>query len=104
MGTNLRKFFIRSYHFVDKVLIHSFVFNLVKMGKRGQRRPAKKTGGEPEAENPVDLAAEAMACMFQPIPQDKRNALNGVVEKLLHLVTFWQNKEATVQFDQYTYQ
>ena len=60
------------------------------MGKRGQRRPAKKTGGaESETENSVDLAAEALASMFRPIPQNMRNELNGVVEKLLHLVTYF---------------
>lgn len=55
------------------------------MGKRGgQRRPNKKA--EADSENSVDLAAEALASMFRPIPQNMRNELNGVVEKLLHLV------------------
>ena len=57
------------------------------MGKRGgQRRPNKKA--EAETESSVDLAAEALASMFRPIPQNMRNELNGVVEKLLHLVMF----------------
>ena len=60
---------------------------LLKMGKRGgQRRPNKKA--EAETESSVDLAAEALASMFRPIPQNMRNELNGVVEKLLHLVMF----------------
>ena len=80
------------------------------MGKRGQRRPAKKTSGaETETENTVDLAAEALASMFRPIPQNMRNELNGVVEKLLHLVTyFWDTmlciaiyRESSVSIQKY---
>ena len=63
------------------------------MGKRGgQKKAAKKSAADSDADlNPVDATAEALASMFRPIPQNKRNELNGVVEKLLHLVEFRLN-------------
>jgi hypothetical protein len=53
------------------------------MGKRGQRKTNKKSEADLD---PVEATAEAMASMFRPIPQNKRNELNGVVEKLLLVV------------------
>jgi hypothetical protein len=56
------------------------------MGKRGQRRPNKKSEAAESDLDPVDATADALASMFRPIPQNMRNELNGVVEKLLLLV------------------
>jgi hypothetical protein len=56
------------------------------MGKRGQRRPNKKSEATESDLDPVDATADALASMFRPIPQNMRNELNGVVEKLLMLV------------------
>ena len=56
------------------------------MGRRGgQKKAAKKSGAEADLD-PVDATTEALASMFRPIPQNKRNELNGVVDKLLQLV------------------
>jgi hypothetical protein len=63
------------------------------MGRRGgQKKAAKKSGAESDLD-PVDATTEALASMFRPIPQNKRNELNGVVEKLLQLVLLDFSKE-----------
>ena len=61
--------------------------SVAKMGRRGgQKKAAKKSGAEADLVDPVDATTEALASMFRPIPQNKRNELNGVVDKLLQLV------------------
>ena len=76
-----------TFRLVTAFLSRDFLTALAaKMGRRGgQKKAAKKSGAEADLD-PVDATTEALASMFRPIPQNKRNELNGVVDKLLQLV------------------
>jgi histone-lysine N-methyltransferase SETD3 len=52
------------------------------MGRRGQKKGAK--GGEKSKED-VFSKEELLDALYQPMPPNKRNELNGIVEKLLNL-------------------
>ena len=63
------------------------------MGRRGQKKGKKGAGNE---DNDTFSNEELMSALFQPMAPNKRNELNGIVEKLLNLSSnFTQDDPST---------